>query len=86
MPGEPYQVGGLRQGIPTLVASSKSFIAESLDSVIKLGHAIERRGSTMPLLRRLSIRVRAPSLPNEYEAIPLHRPNSAAPTRPTSAV
>ena len=86
MPGEAHQVGGLRQGIPSLIASSKAFMADSLDSVIRIGHAIERRGSTMPLLRRLSVRVRAPSLPNEYEAIPLHQPDSSAPTRPTSAV
>jgi len=86
MPGEAFQVGGLRQGIPSLISYSKAFVADSLESVIRFGHAIERRGSAMPLLRRLSIRVRAPSLPNEYEAIPLHRPDSAVPTRPTSTV
>jgi hypothetical protein len=80
MPGEAYQIGGLRQGIPSLLDSSREFVSESLNSVVRLGHAIERRGSTMPLLRRLSVRVRAPILPNEYEAIPLHRPDSARPT------
>jgi hypothetical protein len=80
MPGEAYQIGGLRQGIPSLLASSRELVSDSLNSVVRLGHAIERRGSTMPLLRRLSIRARAPTLPNEYEAIPLHRPDSARPT------
>jgi Cu+-exporting ATPase len=85
MPGEAYQVGGLRQGIPSLIATSRGFVADALDSVIKLGLAIERRGSTVPLLRRLSVRVRAPSLPNEYEAIPLSG-SDGSPSRPTSAV
>lgn len=83
MPGEAFEIGGIRRGIPTLIAAGRSFIADTLDSVVRLGNAIERRGSTMPLLRRLSIRVRAPSLPNEYEAIPL---SSATPSRPGSAV
>ena len=79
MPGDTFEHGGLRRGIPLLFDASKSFLADSVHSLTRLGNAIERRGSTLPLLRRLSVRVRAPSLPNEYEAIPLHRPGTGSP-------
>jgi len=69
MPGEPYEAGGITRGLLDVFRDTKDLAVDGMIRVIQIGQAIERRGSTLPLLRRLSLR---PST-NEYEAIPLDR-------------
>ncbi|KAL7423999.1 Cu(2+)-transporting P-type ATPase [Cryptotrichosporon argae] len=65
---EVYAPGGLWTGLAELYGDAADLVLESGRGAIRLGQAIERRGSTLPLLRRLS---RTPAVRNEYEAIPL---------------
>ncbi|WRT69073.1 uncharacterized protein IL334_006056 [Kwoniella shivajii] len=62
MPNEPYSPGGTIKGFRSL-----------LGDLVSMGTEIGRRGSTLPLLRRLSLR--RPSTAR-YEAIPLDRSNT----------
>ena len=72
MPGEPYEVGGMARGLSDMFWDTKELALAGFRGAARFGRAVERRGSTLPLLRRLSLR---PS-PAEYEAIPLVRPES----------
>ena len=74
MPGEAHEAGGMRRGLRELFAGTKEFALEGVRNVVQFGQAVERRGSTLPLLRRFSQR----SSTVEYEAIPLARPASAS--------
>jgi len=76
MSGEPYEAGGMTRGMSELFYGAKEFAMEGVRSAIQFGRAVERRGSTLPLLRRFSV----PSRTLEYEAIPLDRPGSVTPS------
>ncbi|WWD21309.1 hypothetical protein CI109_105793 [Kwoniella shandongensis] len=71
-PGGLYEPsGGAQRGLSTF----KDTFADGMRSLIQFGKAVERRGSTLPLLRRLSLRNNGGggSVPRaEYEAIPLN--------------
>ena len=75
MPGEAYEAGGTTRGIRELFAGTKELALEGVRNVVLFGEAVERRGSTLPLLRRFSQR----SSIVEYEAIPLGRPGAVSP-------
>ncbi|WVW79360.1 hypothetical protein I302_101328 [Kwoniella bestiolae CBS 10118] len=75
MPDDPYSPGGTVKGLSKLLVEFK----ESAKSIVSLGSEITRRGSTLPLLRRLSLR--RPSR-SAYEAIPLDRSNTPLPVSP----
>ena len=69
-PNETYVPGGVIMGISGLWSGAADGARETIRTLIQLGEAAGRRGSTLPLLRRLSLR--RPSR-NAYEAIPLGR-------------
>ncbi len=75
MPGEPYQPGGVVRGFSELVRGTRELALDVVRSAVQFGKAVEKRGSTVPLLRRFSLRPSAV----EYEAIPLGRPGSGSP-------
>lgn len=76
MPGEPYEQGGFFRGMSDLLLDVRDLAASPIQGAIRLGKEIERRGSTLPLLRRFS--GTAPAR-NEYEAIPLNLDRSISP-------
>jgi hypothetical protein len=75
MPGEAYVTGGISRGVTDIFEESKAAAFAGLRSMIQIGEAAKRRGSTLPLLRRLSTR----SVDAEYEAIPMTREGSVSP-------
>nr|XP_018999209.1 Cu2+-exporting ATPase [Kwoniella mangroviensis CBS 8507]OCF62670.1 Cu2+-exporting ATPase [Kwoniella mangroviensis CBS 8507] len=75
MPDEPYSPGGTLNGLSKILFEFR----DSMSSIISLGSEITRRGSLLPLLRRLSLR--RPSR-SAYEAIPLDRSNTPIPVSP----
>lgn len=76
MPGETYERGGFLRGVSDLLYGVRDAASASVRGAIYLGREIERRGSTLPLLRRFS--ASAPAR-NEYEAIPLAGDRSISP-------
>ncbi|WVQ63898.1 uncharacterized protein L199_002054 [Kwoniella botswanensis] len=75
MPDEPYSPGGTLKGLSKILFEFQ----DSMSSIISLGSEMTRSGSTLPLLRRLSLR--RPSR-SAYEAIPLDRSNTPIPISP----
>ena len=75
MPGEAYVTGGVVRGVSDIFGESKAAAFAGLRSLVQMGEAAKRRGSTLPLLRRLSTR----SVDAEYEAIPMTREGSVSP-------
>jgi hypothetical protein len=80
MPGEKYERGGMFRGISIIFHETREMAAESARAAVRFGQAVERRGSTLPLLRRMSARFGSVGGGGgaEYEAIPLGRPGSGA--------
>ncbi|KAK8844036.1 hypothetical protein IAR55_006830 [Kwoniella newhampshirensis] len=71
-PGGIYEISGVRRGLSSLISETKETFSEGMKSLVQFGKAVERRGSTLPLLRRLSLRSVSDRVPiAEYEAIPL---------------
>ncbi|WVR09060.1 hypothetical protein IAU60_006121 [Kwoniella sp. DSM 27419] len=79
LPSDLYSPGGTARGLSRLVAEAKDSAMGGIRGLVAFGQAVERRGSTLPLLRRLSLRRSSRA---EYEAIPLGRsgtPNGLLP-------
>ncbi|WVQ93212.1 hypothetical protein IAU59_000276 [Kwoniella sp. CBS 9459] len=70
LPSDPYSPGGTAKGLTKLINNARESALEGVRGLVAIGQAVERRGSTLPLLRRLSLR--RPSR-EAYEAIPLDR-------------
>ncbi|WWC73094.1 uncharacterized protein I206_107059 [Kwoniella pini CBS 10737] len=79
MPNEPYSPGGTIKGFSSLLSDFKETTIDGFKGIISLGSEVGRRGSTLPLLRRLSLR--RPSR-SAYEAIPLDRSGTPLPVSP----
>lgn len=67
MPGQTHVSGGLVRGVSGLVEDTKAAAIDSLMSMVRLGEAARRRSSTLPLLRRFSVRPDR----GAYETIPM---------------
>jgi hypothetical protein len=84
MPGERYERGGVLRGLSDLFAETREIAADSMRAAIQFGKAVERRGSTLPLLRRMSRHGSGSTSIGagraEYESIPLERPGSVSPS------
>ncbi|WWC91209.1 uncharacterized protein L201_006151 [Kwoniella dendrophila CBS 6074] len=79
MPNEPYSPGGTVKGFSKMLFELKETTIDGLKGIISIGSEVTRRGSALPLLRRLSLR--RPSR-SAYEAIPLDRSNTPLPPNP----
>lgn len=75
MPGQQHISGGIVRGVADLVEEGKMSALMGIRSLVRIGEAAKRRGSTLPLLRRLSVRPDA----GAYEAIPMGRNGSPMP-------
>lgn len=67
MPGQTYISGGIITGVSGLIDETKSSAMGSIKAIVQFGQEAKRRGSTLPLLRRFSVR------PDRgvYETIPM---------------
>lgn len=81
MPGEAFVPGGFFVGVSELAGEYKDWVAGSIANIKRVGQDVGRRGSTLPLLRRLSLRRGSLGVPrrNEYESIPLDRGSAVSP-------
>jgi len=67
MPGQQHVTGGLVRGVADLVEEGKLSALSGIRSLARFGEAAKRRGSTLPLLRRMSARPDSAA----YETIPM---------------
>lgn len=78
MPGESYTQGGLIRGLSDWFNDTNESVRDGMKSAMRFGSEVSRRGSTLPLLRRFSVRS-GDGGQGEYEAIPLGRGGAISP-------